>query len=270
MKRIRVVMFVLLACIFMMLGPLNVFAVSDIDSSKEKSLTIYFYVQKLGIDKPIEGANIGISKIADIEVNNGNIEYTVVNKYNELSNTKFEGITVDESKEIARNFDKVVEIDYRGITLSNGTCEFKGLDSGVYLVKQLSAEGKAEGFAKFEPYIILVPYVDNYLPEWNYDILSEPKTVTIVEESEKSTPDTSVDEESDESSDESSDEPDITDNSDIEFSDRHESISENSWQNLDNSGVLTGDTMYSIILGCIGLMFLSVLIIIFISRKTDE
>ena len=252
MKRIRVVMFVLLACIFMMLGPLNVFAVSDIDSSKEKSLTIYFYVQKLGIDKPIEGANIGISKIADIEVKNGNIEYNVVNKYNELSNTKFEGITVDESKEIARNFDKVAEIDFRGITLSNGTCEFKGLDSGVYLVKQLSAEGKAEGFAKFEPYIILVPYVDNYLPEWNYDILSEPKTVTIVEEPEKSTPDTSVDEESDESSD------------------SHESISENSWQNLDNSGVLTGDTMYSIILGCIGLMFLSVSIIIFISRKTDE
>lgn len=259
MKRIRVVMFVLLACIFMMLGPLNVFAVSDIDNDRSKSLTVYFYVQKLGIDKPIEGANIGISKIADIEVNNGNIEYTVVNKYNELSNTKFEGITVDESKEIARNFDKVAEIDFRGITLSNGTCEFKGLDSGVYLVKQLSAEGKAEGFAKFEPYIILVPYVDNYLPEWNYDVLSEPKTVTIVEESEKSTPDTSVDEESD-----------ITDNSDIEFSDRHESISENSWQNLDNSGVLTGDTMYSIILGCIGLMFLSVSIIIFISRKTDE
>lgn len=251
MKRIRVVMFVLLACIFMMLGPLNVFAVSDIDSSKEKSLTIYFYVQKLGIDKPIEGANIGISKIADIEVNNGNIEYTVVNKYNELSNTKFEGITVNESKEIARNFDKVAEIDFRGVTLSNGICEFKGLDSGVYLVKQLSAEDEAEGFAKFEPYIILVPYVDNYLPEWNYDILSEPKTVTIVEESEKSTPDTS-------------------DDSDIEFSDSHESISENSLQNLDNSGVLTGDTMYSIILGCIGLMFLSVSIIIFISRKTDE
>ena len=252
MKRIRVVMFVLLACIFMMLGPLNVFAVSDIDNDRSKSLTVYFYVQKLGIDKPIEGANIGISKIADIEVKNGNIEYNVVNKYNELSNTKFEGITVDESKEIARNFDKVAEIDFRGITLSNGTCEFKGLDSGVYLVKQLLAEGEAEGFAKFEPYIILVPYVDNYLPEWNYDILSEPKTVTIVEEPEKSTPDTSVDEESDESSD------------------SHESISENSWQNLDNSGVLTGDTMYSIILGCIGLMFLSVSIIIFISRKTDE
>ena len=186
MKKLCVVIFMLLTCLFMTLEPLSVFAVNDIDNNKEKNLTVYFFVQKLGINKPIEGAEVGITKIADIEVKNGNIVYKVVDKYAVLKDIKFDGMTVDESRNAAKEFNAIVEVEKTGITNMSGKCMFNNLESGVYLVKQLAAEGKAEGYAKFEPYIILVPYADNYLPEWNYDILSEPKTVNIIEPSEPS------------------------------------------------------------------------------------
>ena len=186
MKKLCIVIFMLLTCLFMTLEPLSVFAVNDIDNNKEKSLTVYFFVQKLGIDKPIEGAEVGIAKIADIEVKNGNIVYTVVDKYAVLKDIEFEGMTVSESKNTAKEFNDIKKKKKTGITNMVGKCTFNNLESGVYLVKQLAAEGKAEGYAKFEPYIILVPYAYNYLPEWNYDILSEPKTVNVIEQSEPS------------------------------------------------------------------------------------
>ena len=40
----------------MMLEPMNVFAIDDIDSGRAKTLTIHFYIQKNGVDTPINGA----------------------------------------------------------------------------------------------------------------------------------------------------------------------------------------------------------------------
>lgn len=234
------------------LEPINVFAYDNIDSNRAKSLTVHFYTQKNGIDTPIDGAKIGIAKIADISIENNNIHYEINPIYDDLD-ISFDGMSVSDSVEISKKISKLTNnYNYISETNKDGKCKFNIKDNGIYLIVELEAKRNAINYEIFDPYIILVPFATNENKDWTYDILSEPKTVTIVEESEKSTPDTSVDEESDESSD------------------SHESISENSWQNLDNSGVLTGDTMYSIILGCIGLMFLSVSIIIFISRKTDE
>lgn len=232
------------------LEPISVFAVNDIDNNKEKSLTVYFFVQKLGIDKPIEGAEVGITKIADIDVKNGNIVYKVVDKYDVLKDIKFEGMTVEESKHTAKEFNDIVEVEKTGITNTDGKCMFNNLESGVYLVKQLAAEGKAEGYAKFEPYIILVPYADNYLPDWNYDILSEPKTVNIIEPSEPSL----------ESSDMS------------EFSDISEA-SETSYHgvsvNQPDDGVTTGDTSGTSVVLILCIICLSAFVVV-IAKGADR
>lgn len=269
MKKIRIVMFILLTCIFMTLGPINVFAVSDIDNSKEKSLSVYFYTQKVGVDTPIEGAEIGVSKIADITVKNGNIEYNVLSDYAELRDTKFEGITVDESKEIAKRFDEIVETNNTKVTDKDGLCKFTILENGVYLVKHISSTGDAERYTMFEPYIILVPYVSEVNTDWVYDVLSEPKTamvddVSTVEQSSKP-------EQSDDSDVESSgyDVSDVSDDSDWEtsgaesdYSDRGTSRTEQS----DNS-VLTGDTTKNIMLIFGGLFCLSALLMVVLTKK---
>lgn len=268
MKKIRIVMFILLTCIFMTLGPINVFAVSDIDNDKEKSLTIYFYVQKLGIDRPIEGANIGITKIADIKVENGNIVYDVVDKYNDLSDTKFEGITINESKEIAKKFDNIAEIEQTGITGIDGLCKFDISDNGIYLVRHISSSDEAERYTKFEPYIIIVPFISEVNTDWVYEVLSEPKTAMIVDISiveQSSTPESSDDFDTEDSEHESSEDEsgwESSGDTGSDYSDRGTSRTEQS-----NNSVLTGDTTKNIMLIFGGLFCLSALLMVVLTKK---
>ena len=268
MKKIRIVMFILLTCIFMTLGPINVFAVSDIDNSKEKSLSVYFYTQKVGVDTPIEGAEIGVSKIADITVKNGNIEYNVLSDYAELRDTKFEGITVDESKEIAKRFDEIVETNNTKVTDKDGLCKFTISENGVYLVKHISSTGDAERYTMFEPYIILVPYVSEVNTDWKYEVLSEPKTTDIqLVESEVSEESGGSDvSDSSDGSTASEISSAVSDSSTISEYQSYRPVSKNSFIET----VLTGDTIYSIILACIGLICLSTFLILILNRKEDK
>ena len=176
-KRYSVIM-LLIVCIFMMLEPMNVLAINDIDSERAKNLTIYFYIQKTGVDTPISGAEVGVTKIADTKVVNGDLQFTVLSKYTDLIATNFRGISVSESVKIAGEFSKVTkEPDLKGVTAENGRCTFTVQDSGMYLIQQLSSTGVAEQYYAFEPYIILVPFASDNSEDWQYDILSEPKTV---------------------------------------------------------------------------------------------
>lgn len=267
MKKLHSFVFIVLVCVFMTLEPLTVFAVGDIDNDKDKSLTVYFYTQKVGVDTPIEGAKIGIAKIADIKVENGNIVYDVVDKYNDLSDTKFEGITVNESKEIAKKFDNIVEIEQIGITGIDGLCKFDISDNGIYLVRHISSSGEAERYTKFEPYIIIVPFISEVNTDWVYEVLSEPKTAMVVDVS--TVEQSSKPEQSDDSDVESSG-YDISDDSgwepsggtESDYSDGGTSRTEQS----DNS-VLTGDKTKNIMLIFGGLFCLSALLMVILTKK---
>jgi len=180
------------AVLLVMTEPVGVFAldnnlVPDIDQTQTKNLTVYFYVEKLGIPTPLDGAEIAVYKIADLNTNNGSANYTVCESYSSIAkkdgnrDVTFDGISYSESVSLAKKFAQTAESLSplaTGVTDDNGICKFNALEQGMYLVRELSADGSAKKYQLFEPYMISVPLAVsvNSVNEWQYDVLSEPKT----------------------------------------------------------------------------------------------
>ena len=240
MKKRLTVFFMILTCLFIMLEPMSVFAVNNIDDTETKTLTIHFYTQKSGVENNIAGAEVGIKKIADISVKNNNIKYKIVEEFGELKDINFEGISVSESVNMARRFANITEeYDKSLITDEDGKCTFSIEDDGMYLVSEIGVQKDATHFEKFEPYIVLIPFIDGKHTEWTYEVISEPKTV-VIQRSDDETSETEVSDEHDESSD-------------TEVSD--ETIT-------DSDTVLTGDKTFAILfLGadCVSLIIMLIL-----------
>ena len=170
------------------LEPINVFAYDNIDSNRAKSLTVHFYTQKNGIDTPIDGAKIGIAKIADISIENNNIHYEINPIYDDLD-ISFDGMSVSDSVEISKKISKLTNnYNYISETNKDGKCKFNIKDNGIYLIVELEAKRNAINYEIFDPYIILVPFATNENKDWTYDIISEPKTILHVTNEESSTP----------------------------------------------------------------------------------
>ena len=163
-------------------------------SDSDKSLTIHFYVQKTGVDVPIKGAEIGIYKIANLSCENGSANYTLLPEYNSVKKVKdgedvtFNGISGTESEQLAYKINELVgQPDNANSTNYLGNCTFDGLSQGMYLVKEINAEGDAADYEFFSPYLLSVPLaVKNGESgnSWKYDVFSEPKTMIIVKDSD--------------------------------------------------------------------------------------
>ena len=253
----KIITTVLAAMAFTMLEPISVSAaqqngVPDL-TEESKSLNVLFFVQINGEDTSISGAQIGINKIADLDVKYGNAEYKVIEDYSTLRKLEdgrdetFTGLSVSETVKLAGEFAELTDKSEKtAVTDKSGKCSFKDLEAGMYLVRELSAEGEAEEYQLIEPYIISVPYpVKNEVTGkyvWNYEVLSEPKTA-IVPISSESLP-----------------------VSDPE-SEPESSVSVPSTP--DSSRVLTGDTQSApavIIIMVVSLIFVSILL----SREREE
>lgn len=173
-----------------MLEPISGFAyetyiMPEIETA-EKSLTIHFYVQKNGVEYPIEGAKIALYKVASLETENGSANYTVLSKYNAVQvvenekDVTFDGISGTEAENLAKDLsDLVSEYDAVGETDENGNCTFERLEQGMYLFKEIERSGEALKYEAFAPCLISVPYPiqsesGNY---WVYQVVSEPKTM---------------------------------------------------------------------------------------------
>ena len=187
----------------------------DIDES-EKNLTVHFYVQKTGVDVPIEGAEIGIYKVAQLSCEKGSAKYTLLPEYSSVrkmengEDVTFWGISGTESENLAKRLDKLITHPEKvNTTDRSGDCFFNGLEQGMYLVKELNAQGQAADYEYFSPYLISVPLaVKNKTGpnNWLYDVFSEPKTKIIVKDSDSdSDSDSDFDSDSDKDSDSDSD-----------------------------------------------------------------
>ena len=266
---IKRILLVLSVFAFLMLEPVSAFAAESDrmpDLTDEAgNLTVYFMVQKTGVDTPLSGAHVAINKVADLNVKGGSAEYTVTKEFSNLQkldgdrDVTFAGISVSDSIALAKVFAlQVGDPESEKVTGEDGRCSFENLDRGMYLVREVSAEGDATEFEFFEPYFISVPLARVYVGEneWLYDVLSEPKTVEIrpVPSSEPSPPISS------EPSPPVSSEPSPPDSS-------PHSEPESPTPSSDPGGnpVLTGE--YSYIFIVFGVMFASALISVLIHRK---
>lgn len=240
----------------MMLEPMHVFAIDNIDSERAKTLTIHFYTQKNGVDIPINGAEVGITKIADMYMKNGNVHFEVVDEYENLRDINLNSISTSDSLSVAEKFaSQTYNYDYTGVIESNGKKTFDISDDGIYLVQEISVNGEASKYQIFSPYIILVPFISNENSNWNYDVVSEPKTsikliTTITEHStpfDESTDETSMDE--------------SCDSSEVSVVDRvatHDDI----------ITVLTGDSTK--VFGVLGVVCISLLLVILLLYSKED
>ena len=270
------------AVLLVMTEPVGIFAldsnlVPDIDTSQTKSLTVYFYVEKLGVPTPIDGAEIGIYKIADLKAENGSANYTVSEAYSSLAKTDknrdvtFEGISFGESVELAKKFADIAETlspIATGVTDSNGVYQFNDLEQGMYLVRELSASGEAKKYQLFEPYMVSVPLAVsvNEVNEWQYDVLSEPKTKVSSgshDEVSKQTSDDSRPESSEPSGSADEVSKQTSGESKAEVSKPLVSSPESS----SNPPVFTGDSSARVIIALVGVCFASLAVVLALNNK---
>ena len=157
------------------------------DDENRNSLTIFFYVQINGVDTPLPGAEVGICRVAELEIDeNQHAAYTLLPEYEKLKkyegsrDVTFDGLSVSESVELAQALAAYSPaVEQQAVTDQNGEAVFSDLEQGMYLVRELKAEGKSAEYELFEPYLISVPiYMAEAEPYgWLEDVLSEPKTV---------------------------------------------------------------------------------------------
>lgn len=205
-------------------------------TDEPKSLAVYFYIQKTGVDTPIQGAHIAVCQIANLTVRGGSAEYEVLPAYDSLQKLQdgkdvtFNGITGSESQNLAKLFFEIVEEpEHTGITDAVGICRFDIEKPGMYLVWEVAAEGDAENYEEFAPYLISVPLADRLTEDnqWLYEVITEPKTKV----EEKSKPESSEPESSEpESSEPESSEPESSEpeSSQPESSEPESSVPESS------------------------------------------
>ena len=285
LKYLSLLVSLLTVMLFVVTGPFSVLAleensVPDIENEK-KSLTVYFFVQLVGVDTPIEGAEVGIYRIADLKTSFGSANYTVLDKYAELKKTQddrdvtFEGISVSESIALAKKFAVFAETpEMTAVTDKNGMCKFDDLEQGMYLVRELSASGDAQKYQLFEPYMISVPLTVSNIQTggkiWQYDVLSEPKTkVSSGSHSEMSTgtsevsnPEQSISETS------TSSETSISETSISETS-QTSTVSQPSQTSQPSNPIFTGDTSYSVVVAMVGVMFASLAVVLMTKNKKE-
>lgn len=131
-----------------------------IDLNKKASLSI-----TLKEENKIDGAEIQIIQIGNIDIINNNLTFSYVDELKEC-NYK---ITNENIENIAKclenkNLEKVKKIT------KNGTVEFNNLNLGVYYIKQTN---NVEGYTQISPFIITLPQEINNT--WEYNIDASPK-----------------------------------------------------------------------------------------------
>ena len=156
------------------------------DTESRNSLRIHYYVQINGVNVSLPGAEIGICRVSDLEMDSRGIaSYTLLPEYNELKKYRdgkdvtFDGLSVTESVELAGKLSEYdPDSEYISVTEQNGDAVFEIIPKGMYLVRELNAGGKSAEYELFDPYIISVPlYMFEIQPaEWINDVISEPKT----------------------------------------------------------------------------------------------
>ena len=162
------------------------YSMPDIED-KDLSLTIAFIAHNDGDNTPVSGAEFSVCKVADLSCTNGNAEYKLLPEYISLAkivdgrDDTFNGITASESLNLAGGLvSKTKKYDRSAVTDKEGVCVFKDLEQGMYLVRETNKTGISAKYSTVEPYLISLPlgYATttngNY---WQYDVLSEPKTV---------------------------------------------------------------------------------------------
>lgn len=147
---------------------------------QENTATIQFSQKdsKTSVVTNIPDATFAIYKVADIVYDNNApfATYTLSDDY-KTTEINFDGMNAEKSSEAA---EKLFSLANKSDPIAtdktdeNGTCTFKNLPDGMYLIAELKAEGEAAKYELAKPFLVSLPLYTNN--EWKHAVTIAPKS----------------------------------------------------------------------------------------------
>ena len=177
------------------------YVMPDIEGNVDLTISYTYDDEKVKLD----GAEISIYKVADVDVRYGDVTYTMDEFYVGQLDKTIDFAEVDEntSKEMAEKLstgDR--KADAITVTDKEGNAVFNDIEAGIYLVSETAKSGTADKYEYFGNFLITVPeavktegyktakkgYKDEtektiyerttFTGKWNYKVFAYPKTET--------------------------------------------------------------------------------------------
>ena len=163
--------------------------------AQDLSLTVHF--QKHNDDGTavgISGATFAAYKVADLAVDGGSANYTVIDPYKahavydkDKRDVTFDDMTTEESQEFALECAKGVNQPVSlNVTNSAGDVSFSMTDPGMYMIEEIRTEGDADKYELVSPFLVSVPFPED--GAWLYAAKAYPKTEVKEKSAEKTAP----------------------------------------------------------------------------------
>lgn len=175
-----------------------------IDTTQKGTLTINKYEgtdENTSNDKPLEGVEFTIWKVADIEQDtslssNVGFKFVPVSTLTSLTAEDFKSDKTDADKYTKEIYDKVLAKLNKNKKVEDGTLDgaikattkiddttgkasakFTDLDLGLYLVQETKAPSQIVN--KTANFLVSVPMTNEAGKAWNYDVVAEPKNAAV-------------------------------------------------------------------------------------------
>lgn len=179
----------------------EVMVMPDLEGEADLTISYTYDDEKVKLD----GAEISLYKIADVDVYLGDVTYTLDEYFAKQLGEDFvieemsEELSMEAAKKLSvgdRKANAVTETD------ADGNAIFKDLDYGIYLVSETAKSGTADKYEYFGNFIVTIPeaekteryhaekaqYEDEtekiryekteFTGKWNYKVMVYPKTET--------------------------------------------------------------------------------------------
>jgi hypothetical protein len=173
MKNTIISLFLTLILFFVL--PIQAGVVAYADNQQEGSIQIVM-IDKQG--KVLEGAEITLYQIADLDENNGQAVYVPTQEFMASNIPLPVEMTADENIQTAAAL--IQYIDNVNITADSalidgdGSAKFTGLNRGLYLIRQT---GSVDGYIDIVSFLISLPVTDEDGKTINYDLVAVPKVI---------------------------------------------------------------------------------------------
>ncbi|MEG1968283.1 MAG: Cna B-type domain-containing protein [Clostridia bacterium] len=131
---------------------------------------------------PISGARLALIQVGRATTVHGLLCFEPIQPFTAYG-ISFEGLTERQSIQLAKNLNQIVVKEHvRGneaITNQNGAAYWAGLQRGVYLVRQTGSQGTAVHYKDVEPFMVLLPIMNEAGTAWVESIQAFPKSEPI-------------------------------------------------------------------------------------------
>jgi LPXTG-motif cell wall-anchored protein len=171
----------LLALFFIHTTAVQAYAVHPVpDLSKNGSITF----EMVKNNTPLNGGNITLCKVGDIQENDGNYSFVLIEALKDY-NVDLSTPTDYDVAETLLQLAKTHQLPTLAAPIVNGKAVFTQIPVGLYLIWQ-DEKDATEGFSPIHPFLISIPKLEG--EQYIQDIVAKPKVPLVTKPTETPTP----------------------------------------------------------------------------------